>query len=77
VVWVEHYPPPVPGAYGLRRTKGRSDFDRVTFASWSPRRVFERGVERVTLGEPSWSPLSVDALASWIGAEHAAGVYRG
>ncbi len=67
VVWIEHYPPPAPGVYGLRRAKGKPDFDRVTFSSWSPRRVFERGTERVKLGEPSWSPLSANELTALIG----------
>ncbi len=67
VVWVEHYPAPSAGASGHRRSNGRPDFDRVTFASWSPRRVFERGIERVKLGEPSWSPLSANELTALIG----------
>jgi len=64
---VEHYPPPAPGADGPRRRHACGDFDRVTFASWAPRRVYERGVERVKLGEPSWSPLSIEEVVALVG----------
>ena len=39
----------------------------MTFAAWSPRRVYERGVERVKLGEPSWSPLSIEEVVALVG----------
>lgn len=53
-IWIKHY-------------QGRPNFDRVTFAAWSPRRVYERGVERVKLGEPSWSPLSIEEVVALVG----------
>jgi len=72
-VWVEHSPPDAPGWY-RRRAGGGSGFDRVTFSSWAPRQVVERGVARVKLGEPSWSPLSVAELAALIGEDAVAGL---
>jgi hypothetical protein len=61
VVWVEHY-------------AGHAGFARVSFATWTPRRAVERGVARVKLGNPSWSSLSADELATLIGAEEVARV---
>jgi hypothetical protein len=64
VIWVEHY----PGRSDPRRnTKGRAEFDRVTFASWTPRVRRMGGVDRRTLGEPDWHPLPRSQVASLIG----------
>ncbi len=66
VIWLEHYARGTGGP--LRpRPAGMSDVDRVTFARWTPRPVVSQGVKRVTLGEPSWAPISVEELERLIG----------
>ena len=65
VIWLEHY----PGRRDPRRNvRSRSEVDRVTFASWTPRPSWLGGVLRRTLGEPTWHPLTPDDVAALIGA---------
>lgn len=64
VVWVEHYPGPEDPR---RKVTGRSEFDRVTFASWTPRPCLLGGVRRTKLGEPDWRRLTETEVAELIG----------
>lgn len=69
-IWVEHY----PGRVDPRRNvTGRSEFDRVTFASWTPRIARLGGVARRCLGEPAWHPMALTEVAALIGGEEIAG----
>jgi len=66
VVWIEHY----PGFEDQRRgTRQPPQFDRVGFASWSPRRVWLGGQARLSLGEPDWRPLPIHEVVQLIGKE--------
>ena len=67
VVWIEHYPPPQAGRYARRRRTGQADYDRVTFASWTPRYEYARGAERVRLSEPEWRPIPAHEVEQLIG----------
>lgn len=63
---LEHYPEELTP----RGTVGRKEtWDRVSFASWSPRRVWLGGQERVSLGEPEWRHLPTEEVAALIGQE--------
>ncbi len=73
VVWIEHYPPPESGRYAGHRRTGRADYDRVTFASWTPRYEFARGAERITLGEPEWRPMPAHEVERLIGRHELGG----
>jgi hypothetical protein len=63
-VVLEHYPP-LGGR--RRRTPGRGDVDRVTFATWRPMIDWLGGVQRVRFGEPSWCRVDAEELARLIG----------
>ena len=63
-VFLEHYPP-LGGR--RRRTPGKGDVDRVTFATWRPIIEWLGGVRRVRYGEPEWRPVRPDELAELIG----------
>lgn len=67
-IWIEHYP---ARRDPRRNVSGRPEFDRLTFASWIPRRSLLGGVPRVALGEPEWHPLTPDDVAALIGADEA------
>lgn len=64
-VWLEHYP--------LRpeRQRDKFEFDQVTFDSWTPRAKYLGGIQRVSLGEPSWRPMRLERLAALVGPETA------
>ncbi len=70
VVLLEHYPEERDkrGRLGHRAT-----WDRVSFASWAPRKVWFGGQERLSLGEPEWRPLPVEEVAHLIGEDEATG----
>lgn len=59
-LWLEEYPP-------LRRRDPGPVFTAVHFASYTPRRERFNGVERVTLGRPTWQPIAREAVARLIG----------
>lgn len=65
---LEHYPEERDkwGRLGRRAT-----WDRVSFGSWSPRKIWLGGRERVSLGEPQWRPLPVAEVAALIGEDEA------
>jgi hypothetical protein len=52
---IEHYPP-VEDPRG--RVRGRATYDRVTFDSWRPTKVWFHGQERLSLGEPEWRHMA-------------------
>ncbi len=58
--------PPMPG-----RSRRTFEFDRVTFASWTPRVTDVGGIQRVSLGAPDWAPMTPDDLAQLLGGETA------
>lgn len=62
---LEHYPadPAPPVILGRHAT-----WDRVTFTSWSPRKVWLGGRERLSLGSPSWHHLPGEDVEFLIGA---------
>ena len=64
VVLLEHYPE-------QRSPRGKilheETWDRVSFASWRPRRVWYGGQERLSFGEPDWRHVPVDAVVALIG----------
>ncbi len=64
VVLLEHYPE-------QRGPRGKilheETWDRVSFASWRPRRVWYGGQERLSFGEPDWRHVPVDAVVALIG----------
>jgi hypothetical protein len=65
VIWLEYSP-----ALHDRRSgkRGHPRFDRVTFASWAPRRIWLGGQARISLGEPTWEPAPLPEVAALIGA---------
>lgn len=68
VLWLEHYPPAKDQRRRLRPEK--FEIDRVTFESWTPRIKYLGGIERVTLGEPTWHPLKRPDVEQLIGVEN-------
>ncbi len=70
VVAIEHY----PAERTPRGTVGRKEtWDQITFASWSPRKVWLGGRERIGLGEPTWRPMPREEVAGLIGAHEVDG----
>jgi hypothetical protein len=56
-----------------RGTLGRrATWDRLLFASWTPRMTELAGKTRLTIGVPDWVHLSEDEVISLIGAEEVA-----
>lgn len=62
---IEHY----PGQVERSGRRERSSFDRVAFASWTPRIGRDHGKPRVTLGEPSWQAVPRPELVALIGED--------
>ena len=62
---IVHYPGQ-PNRDGRRE---RSQFERVTFVSWTPRVGRDHGKPRVTFGEPDWRYLSRAELVAMIGED--------
>jgi hypothetical protein len=66
VVLLEHYPEE-------RTPSGRiaheETWDRVSFRSWAPRRVWYGGQERLSFGEPDWRRLPIEEVIGLIGEE--------
>jgi hypothetical protein len=65
-IWLEHHPAPHDRRSGKR---GHPRFDRVTFASLAPRRIWLGSQARIGLGEPTWEPVPLPEVAALIG-EH-------
>lgn len=66
VVWIEHYPPREDPRRG---TRGKPDYDRVFFSSWTPRTEYLHGKLRVRFVEPDWRHMLFDEVEQLIGAE--------
>lgn len=45
----------------------KATWDRLTFRSWTPRRVWLSGQERITFGEPDWEHLPVEEVEALLG----------
>ncbi len=61
---LEHY----PAEYTEAGRRGRREtWDRISFASWSPRKVWLGGRERISVGEPTWRPIPRDEVVRLIG----------
>jgi len=64
VILLEHYPE-------ARSQRGRitheETWDRVSFASWTPRPAWLGGHERLSLGEPEWQRLPLEEVDRLIG----------
>jgi hypothetical protein len=65
-VVVEHYPPRVDRS---GRVREKATYDRVTFESWRPRKVWVHGQERLSLGEPDWRNMPEEEVRSLLGEE--------
>lgn len=66
---LEHYPTEYTprGAIGRKAT-----WDRLLFASWTPRVTELSGTTRLTIGVPDWMHLAEDEVIGLIGAEEVA-----
>ena len=73
IVWLEQYPALKDRRH---RVSDKFEYDRVTFGSWAPRRVFLGGVERIALGEPAWHPLTLETLTELVGQDIAVEIMR-
>jgi hypothetical protein len=69
-VVLEHYPERRHQKSG--KVVHAATWDRVTFETWAPRRIFLGGQERVSLGAPAWRRLPGDEVARLIGGDEAA-----
>jgi hypothetical protein len=65
VVLIEHYEP----MQDRRGRRGKPTYDRVAFASWSPRKVWLGGQERLSLAEPDWRHLPEAEVRALLGEE--------
>jgi hypothetical protein len=65
-ILLEHYPREF-------HTSGRvampPTWDRLSFHSWAPRRVWLGGQERLAFGEPHWTRVAEDDVAALIGRD--------
>ena len=69
VVAIEHLPP-MPREERRHRFSDYRKTDQyslMTFATWRPRKMWLGGRERLSLGEPDWSPLTREAVSALIG----------
>ena len=71
VVPIEHLPPmPREGRRHRFSDYRKTDqYSLMTFATWRPRKIWLGGRERLSLGEPDWSPLAREAVSALIGEE--------
>lgn len=60
-VFIEHY---------VHAHQSKFEFDRVTFEHATPRIKGLGGIERKSLGDPDWHPLTPEQLASYVGVEN-------
>ena len=64
-ILLEHY----PTEYHRGRVARKPTWDRLSFHSWAPRRVWLGGQERLAFGEPEWRSLPDHDVAALIGEE--------
>ena len=65
-ILLEHYPAEYTGEGRVSR---KPTWDRLTFHSWAPRRVWLGGQERLAFGEPEWRSLPAHEVAALIGED--------
>ena len=65
-IFLEHYVEERTPQGGLGR---KATWDRLTFQSWAPRRVWLSGRERIAFGEPQWEHLPEHEVKALIGRE--------
>lgn len=65
-IFLEHYVEErtLHGRLGRKAT-----WDRLTYGSWAPRRVWLSGQERLVYGEPAWESMPEHDVAALIGEE--------
>ena len=66
VTLIEHYEPMHSARTGRR---GHPTYDRVTFQSWTPRRIWLGGQQRLSLAEPDWRHLPDHEVRQFLGDE--------
>jgi hypothetical protein len=65
-ILLEHY----PTEYGPRgRVSRKPTWDRLSFHSWAPRRVWFGGQERLAFGEPEWRSLPEHEVEALLGRD--------
>ena len=64
-ILLEHYPREL---HTSGRTAMQPTWDRLTFHSWAPRRVWLGGRERLAFGEPEWRSLPEQEVEALIGS---------
>jgi hypothetical protein len=70
VVAVEHY---VEEHDRRGKVARKATWDRVTFASWTPRKIWLGGRERISLGAPTWRSMPREEVVALIGEGEAEG----
>jgi hypothetical protein len=65
-ILLEHYPREL---HASGRTAMQPTWDRLSFRSWAPRRVWLGGQERLAFGEPHWTRVAEDDIAALIGRD--------
>ena len=65
-ILLEHYPREL---HTSGRTPMQPTWDRLSFHSWAPRRVWLGGQERLAFGEPHWTRVAEDDVAALIGRD--------
>ena len=64
-ILLEHY----PTEFHRGRVARKPTWDRLSFHSWAPRRVWLGGQERLAFGEPEWRSLPEQEVEALIGQE--------
>ena len=65
-IFLEHY---VEERKLVGRLRRKPTWDRLSFHSWAPRRVWLSGQERITSGEPHWEHLPEHEVEALLGRE--------
>ena len=64
-ILLEHY----PTEHHRGRVARKPTWDRLTFHSWAPRRVWLGGQERLAFGEPEWRSMPEDEVEALLGCD--------
>jgi hypothetical protein len=65
-IFLEHY---VEERTPQGRLGRKATWDRLSFHSWAPRRVWLSGQERLSFGEPQWAHLPASEVEALLGRE--------
>lgn len=65
-ILLEHYPREL---HASGRTAMKPTWDRLSFHSWAPRRVWLGGQERLAFGEPEWRSISEHEVEALLGLD--------